>query len=207
MFGLSIFLVSLLMCGVVSSQASRIDDDIIDNLIAGPKSVKINKQQEMSVLQDQISKCFPQLKNLKKIDSFKNLYASLDRQFFLLNEITNAAEVIYKANDEIYKLKVSQNKITWFRIDEDGTAQPKSIDAKHKLTTVRGKIKQMTLNTRIQEEWADYTEKRENGLVIEYSVRAGEITKLRAIISKDKQELSCEKKSASEVCFCSKIRS
>lgn len=171
--------------------------------ISGKESVKIKKQKELSVLQDQIAKCFPKLEGYKSVKAFKDLYARLDKQFILLNETTLAAEVIYKSNDQLYKLKVDNNKISWYEIADDGTAQIKQFDAKQKVTTVRGKIKQMTLNTQVQEEWADYAEKRENGLSLEYSVRQGEMSKIKVVDSKNKHELSCEKRSAVDVCFCS----
>ena len=202
-FFLTILFVTVQSFVTLQASAANQSDEAVADMISGKESVKIKKQKELSVLQDQIAKCFPKLEGYKSVKAFKDLYTRLDKQFILLNETTLAAEVIYKSNDQVYKLKVDNNKISWYEIADDGTAQIKQFDAKQKVTTVRGKIKQMTLNTQIQEEWADYAEKRENGLSIEYSVRQGEMTKIKVVDSKNKHELNCEKKSAVEVCFCS----
>ena len=161
-----------------------------------------------NVIQTQISKCGLALSDLNKIKNYNHLYTAIDKKYLLYSEKTVERELRYRSKGENYKLKIINDVITLFRVgEEDRMIQtnietPKSVDAKQKITTVRGKVKQMTLNAKIDEDWGQYFEQRENGVQIEYSIRNSKISQMTINLTKTKQVLDCRLKSESEVCFC-----
>lgn len=165
---------------------------------------------KLSVLQTQINNCGLSFPNLSKILSYNQLYSALDKKYLLFSEKIVEREIRYRSKGENYKLRVNNDIMSLFRLGEEDRAIPaaievsKPIDAKQKITTVKGKIKQLTLNAKIEEDWGQYFEQRENGVQIEYSIRNSKISQMKINLSKTKQVLDCKLKSESEVCFCLK---
>lgn len=168
----------------------------------------VPQMPKYNVIQTQISKCGLILSDLNKIKNYNHLYAAIDKKYLLYSEKTVERELRYRSKGENYKLKIINDVMTLFRVgEEDRMIQtnietPKSVDAKQKITTVRGKVKQMTLNAKIDEDWGQYFEQRENGVQIEYSIRNSKISQMKINLTKTKQVLDCRLKSESEVCFC-----
>lgn len=168
---------------------------------AGPK---------LSVLQTQISNCGLTFPNLNKISSYNQLYAAVEKKYLLFSEKIVEREILYRSKGENYKLRVNNDIMSLFRLGEEGRVIPttidipKPIDAKQKITTVKGKVKQLTLNAKIEEDWGQYFEQRENGVQIEYSIRNSKISQMKIDLTKTKQTLDCKLKNDSEVCFCLK---
>lgn len=165
---------------------------------------------KLSVIQTQISNCGLTFPNLTKITNYNQLYAALDKKYLLFSEKIIEREMLYRARGENYKLRVNNDVMSLFRLGEEDRAIPtaievsKPIDAKQKITTVKGKIKQLTLNAKIEEDWGQYFEQRENGVQIEYSIRNSKISQMKIKLTKTKQVLECKVKNYSEVCFCLK---
>ena len=165
---------------------------------------------KLSVLQTQISNCGLTFPNLNKISNYNQLYAALDKKYLLFAEKIVEREIRYRSKGENYKLRVNNDIMSLFRLGEEDRVIPttidipKPIDAKQKITTVKGKIKQLTLNAKIEEDWGQYFEQRENGVQIEYSIRNSKISQMKIDLTKTKQTLDCKVKSDSEVCFCLK---
>ena len=111
-----------------------------------------------NVIQTQISKCGMSFPELNKIKNYNHLYAALNKKYLLYSEKTMERELRYRSKGENYKLKIINDVMTLFRVgEEDRMIQtnietPKSVDAKQKITTIRGKVKQMTLNAKIDED-------------------------------------------------------
>lgn len=165
---------------------------------------------KLSVLQTQISYCGLTFPNLNKISNYNQLYAALEKKYLLFSEKIIEREIRFTSKGENYKLRVNNDIMSLFRLGEEDRAIPtnivlsKPIDAKQKITTVKGKIKQLTLNAKIEEDWGQYFEQRENGVQIEYSIRNSKISQMKINLTKTKQTLDCKVKSDSEVCFCLK---
>lgn len=163
---------------------------------------------KLNVIQTQISKCGMNFPELQKIKNYNQLYVALDQKYLLFSEKTVEREIRYRLKGENYRLKVINDVMTLYRIgEEDRMTQtnietPKAIDAKQKITTVKGKVKQLTLNAKIEEDWGQYFEQRENGVQIEYSIRNSKISQMKVNLTKTKQVLDCKVKNNSEVCFC-----
>ena len=161
-----------------------------------------------NVIQAQISKCGLSFPDLNKIKNYNHLYAAIDMKYLLFSDKTVEREIRYRSKGENYRLKVNNDVMTLYRVgEEDRMIQtnietPKSVDAKQKITTVRGKVKQLTLNAKIDEDWGQYFEQRENGVQIEYSIRNSKISQMKINLTKTKQVLDCKLKSDSEVCVC-----
>lgn len=172
--------------------------------IASPKPATLN------VIQTQISNCGLSFPNLSKITNYNQLYAAIDKKYLLYSEKTMERELLYRSRGENYKLKVINDVMSLFRFGEEGRVIPtniqtsKPVDAKQKITTVKGKVKQLTLNAKIEEDWGQYSEQRENGVQIEYSIRNSKISQMKINLTKTKQVLDCKVKSESEVCYCLK---
>lgn len=167
-------------------------------------------ESKLSVIQTQIDKCGLEFTNLRKITNYNQLYAALDKKYLLFSEKTIEREVRYRSKGENYKLRVNNDVMKLFRLGDEDRAIPvaiemsKPIDAKQKISTVKGKIKQLTLNAKIEEDWGQYFEQRESGVQIEYSIRNSKISQMKIEMTKTKQVLDCKLKSDSEVCFCLK---
>lgn len=165
---------------------------------------------KLNVIQTQISKCGLSFPNLNKITNYNQLYAAIDKKYLLYSDKTMERELLYKSRGVEYKLKVINDVMSLFRFGEEGRVIatnieiPKPVDAKQKITTVKGKVKQLTLNAKIQEDWGQYSEQRENGVQIEYSIRNSKISQMKINLTKTKQVLDCKVKSDSEVCYCLK---
>jgi len=183
-----------------SVKKEELSVDLIDTSSA--TALKIKDKNGLTVFQDQIVKCQLNLPGLSQIRNFQDLYIAIDKKYLLLFEKTLEREVLYSARSENYKLKVIQDKISILKIDSEGKTSPAPIDAKQKIGTVRGRVKQLLLNAKIEQDWAQYFEQRENDIQLEYSVRDSEMIKLSIKLHQNKQILNCEKKSTSNVCFC-----
>ena len=166
--------------------------------------------QKLNVIQTQISNCGLSFPEIHKIKNYNQLYAALDKKYLLFAEKTVERELRYRSKGQDYRLKVINDVMTLYRVgEEDRMIQtaietPKSVDAKQKITTVKGKVKQLTLNAKIEEDWGQYFEQRENGVQIEYRIRNSKISEMKIDLTKTKQVLDCKVKSESEVCFCLK---
>ncbi|MES2802020.1 MAG: hypothetical protein V4654_05970 [Bdellovibrionota bacterium] len=147
---------------------------------------------------------------MNKITNYNQLYAAIDKKYVLLSEKTMERELLYRSRGENYKLKVINDVMSLYRFGEEGRViaanieTSKPVDAKQKITTVKGKVKQLTLNAKIEEDWGQYSEQRESGVQIEYSIRNLKISQMKINLTKTKQVLDCKVKSNSEVCFCLK---
>ena len=175
---------------------------------APPAAVK--PAPKLSVLQTQISNCGLEFPNLNKISNYNQLYSAIDSKYLLFSEKIVERELRYRSKGDDYKLRVNNDIMSLFRVGEEERVTPtqinipKPIDAKQKITTVKGKIRQLTLNAKIEEDWGQYFEQRENGVQIEYSIRNSKISQMKINLTKTKQVLDCKVKSDSEVCFCLK---
>lgn len=165
---------------------------------------------KLSVLQTQISHCGLTFPNLNKISNYNQLYSAVEKKYLLFSEKIVEREIRYRSKGENYKLRVNNDIMSLFRLGEEDRVIPttidipKPIDAKQKITTVKGKIKQLILNAKIEEDWGQYFEQRENGVQIEYSIRNSKISQMKIDLTKTKQTLDCKLKNDSEVCFCLK---
>lgn len=165
---------------------------------------------KLSVLQTQISSCGLAFPNLSKITNYNQLYAAIDAKYLLFSEKILERELRYRSKGVDYKLRVNNDIMSLFRVGEEERVTPmmidipKPIDAKQKIATVKGKIRQLTLNAKIEEDWGQYFEQRENGVQIEYSIRNSKISQMKINLTKTKQVLDCKVKNNSEVCFCLK---
>ncbi|AZZ36164.1 hypothetical protein CIK05_04935 [Bdellovibrio sp. qaytius] len=169
-----------------------------------------NKPQTLNVIQTQISSCGLSFPELNKILNYNQLYAAVDKKYLLYSEKTIERELRYRSKGENYRLKINNDVLTLYRVGEEdrmiktSIETPKPIDAKQKITTVKGKVRQLTLNAKIDEDWGQYFEQRENGVQIEYSIRNSKISQMKIDLTKTKQVLDCKVKGDSEVCFCLK---
>jgi hypothetical protein len=165
---------------------------------------------KFSVMQTQISNCGLSFLNLNKITTYNQLYSALEKKYVLFSEKIMEREIRYRSKGENYKLRVNNDVMTLFRLGEEDRAIPtaiemsKPIDAKQKITTAKGKIKQLILNAKIEEDWGQYFEQRENGVQIEYSIRDSKISQMRINLTETKQVLDCKVKNDSQVCNCLK---
>ncbi len=165
---------------------------------------------KLNVIQTQIDRCGLSFPELTKIKNYNQLYAALDKKYLLFSEKTVERELRYRSKGQDYRLKVINDVMTLYRVgEEDRMIQtaielPKSVDAKQKITTVKGKVKQLTLNSRIDEDWGQYFEQRESGVQIENRIRNSKISEMKIDLTKTKQVLDCKVKNESEVCFCLK---
>lgn len=166
---------------------------------------------KLSVMQTQISHCSLDFVNLNKIKTYNHLYTALEKKYVLFSEKIVEREIRYRSKGENYKLRVNNDVMTLFRLDDEDRAIPtmievsKPIDAKQKITTVKGKVKQLILNAKIEEDWGQYFEQRENGVQIEYSIRDSKISQMKVNLTKTKQALDCKVKNDSQVCNCLKL--
>lgn len=159
---------------------------------------------QLSALQKQIENCGLQLPELAKISNYNQLYTAISNHYLLLRDQIIEREILYKLGDQNYKLKVNNDDISVFKIGEEDRLSPVVIDAKQKIKTTQGKIKQLTVNARIQEDWGQYFEQREKNLQIQYSIRNSKISQMKISNTKSKQILDCNLKNKSEVCYCLK---
>lgn len=160
------------------------------------------EKKSYSVLQKQIMSCGLELDRLQKIITYNQLYSAIDKQYFLITDKTLEREVLYRSRGDDYKLKVINDKITIYKIGEEGRVSPVSFDAKQKISTVKGKVRQLILNAKVDEDWGQYFEQREQGIQVEYSIRNSKITQMKINLTKTKQILDCQLKNESEVCNC-----
>ncbi|MFN3453636.1 MAG: hypothetical protein ACK41T_01660 [Pseudobdellovibrio sp.] len=160
---------------------------------------------DLTVLQNQIKECSINLDHIKKVKNLNDLYKSIDREYLLLSEKTLEREVLYKIRSDTYKLKVLNDVISIYKVGEEDRLEPINIDAKRKssqVKTVKGQVKQFTLNAKVDEDWAEYFEQRESGYSLEYSIRNSKISALKITNSKNKHVLDCRLKTDAEVCNC-----
>lgn len=155
-------------------------------------------------MQTQINQCGLNFSNLKKITTFEKLRSAIDKEFLLLSEATIEREILYRSRGQNFKLKVNNDEISIYKFDDEGRVIPVPFDAKQKIKTVKGRVRQLILNTKVEKDWGQFFEQRENGVQIEYSTRNSKISQLRINMSKTKQSLDCKLKNESEVCYCLK---
>lgn len=167
-------------------------------------SVSSAQAQKLSPFQKALADCQLQLGDLKKISTLKSLHKAIDSHYLLNLERTKEREVIFTDNEGQFKLKVLNDKLSLFQIDAEGKVSPRMFDAKQKLKSVKGLVQQILLNKRVQEDWGEYFEIRENGVQVDYSVREGNIKKLSVNLTKTKHLLECTQNPTSEICVCVK---
>jgi hypothetical protein len=165
---------------------------------------QVSAPVKLNTLQTQISQCGLSFPDLAQIKNYDQLYNAVAKKYFLLSEKIVDREILFRSKNENFKLKVNNDVISIFKIGDEDRVTPVPFDAKQKIRTIKGKIKQLTLNTRIEEDWGQYFEQREMGIQVEYSTRKFKISQLKITQTKTNQVLDCKLKNQSEVCYCLK---
>lgn len=157
-----------------------------------------------SLLQNQIKDCNLQLENLIDVKNLNQLYSQIQKKYLIVSEKTIYRELYYKLKNENLKIKVTNDVLELFKIDDEDRHTPINIDARQKLKIVQAQINQLTLNAKIDKDWQKTLEVRENGLKIEIVRVDQKITQLKVSSNKISKSLECQTVNASEICFCNK---
>lgn len=185
--------------GAVSGDPAKKKEDIVP--------------EKLSVYQQQIKKCLPQLKKFSDYKTMSQIYDVINSKFLLVSENTLYRELFYRSlssqgqlgQSEDRKLKVTDNKIELLRIEKDEKVTPIDIDARQLNGPVEAQIKQLTLNAKIEKDWGKTRQVREGGLVLEVVRIDNKINQLQVSSEKTKLKLDCQMVNSSEVCLCSKL--
>lgn len=182
--------------------------------LAGSSSKDVNakiwpdsrpKNLRLSSMQKHIQDCQFELTDLNLLNTFKDIYDSLDKKYLILSQKTVQREIFYKSESQKYKLKVIHDKITNSKIDDQGKVKNIPVDTKNKVSTVKGRIQQALLNSEIESDWGRYSEVREKGIEIEYRLTEDKMTHLVVMNMKLNLKLACSIKSEVDVCLCGRV--
>ncbi len=163
------------------------------------------KNLRLSSMQKHIQDCQFDLTDLNLLNTFKDIYETLDKKYLILSQKTVQREIFYKSESQKYKLKIINDKITNSKIDDQGKVKNIPIDAKNKVSTVKGRIQQALLNSEVESDWGRYSEVREKGIEIEYRLTEDKMTHLVVMNTKLNLKLACSIKSEIGVCLCGRI--
>lgn len=189
---------------------------VLDASIANTESTKKKNDppmERLSVYQEQIKKCIPQLKSYSEFKTMSQIYDRLNGKFLLISESTLYRELFYRSlssqgqqgKSEDRKIKVTDNKIELFRVESDERLSPINTGMRQQKGIIDGQIKQLTLNAKIEKDWSKVREIREGGLVIEVVRVDGKITQFQFNTEKTKLKLDCLMVNNSEVCLCTQL--
>lgn len=165
---------------------------------------QVSATQKLSVLQGQIKGCGLDFSNLNKIANYNQLYAAIEKKYRLLSEKTVEREIVYRIRGENRKLKVIDDEISMYKFGDEDRVIPIQFDAKQKIKTIKGKVKQLILNSKVEDDWGRYFEQRDQGIQVEYRMHNSKISHIKVTLSNIKQALDCKMKNGSQVCFCVK---
>ena len=193
-FLLVIFLSALTLAG---SSSKDVDAKIWPD--SRPKNLRLSSMQK------HIQDCQFELTDLNLLNTFKDIYETLDKKYLILSQKTVQREIFYKSESQKYKLKVINDKITNSKIDDQGKVKNIPIDTKNKVSTVKGRIQQALLNSEVESDWGRYSEVREKGIEIEYRLTEDKMTHLVVMNTKLNLKLACSIKSEVDVCLCGRI--
>ena len=193
-FLLVIFLSALTLAG---SSSKDVDAKIWPD--SRPKNLRLSSMQK------HIQDCQFELTDLNLLNTFKDIYETLDKKYLILSQKTVQREIFYKSESQKYKLKVINDKITNSKIDDQGKVKNIPIDTKNKVSTVKGRIQQALLNSEVESDWGRYSEVREKGIEIEYRLTEDKMTHLVVMNTKLNLKLACSIKSEIDVCLCGRI--
>lgn len=164
----------------------------------------VAQEKKLNPFQRQIDQCGVQLDQLSEIKNFSQIYEALKKKYILVSERIAYKELVYFAKAEKRKIKVTNDSIELFKIDEQSRHVAIENPSKQKFSTIRGAIRQITLNQKIESDWEKSVESREGGLQIELVRDNEKLNQITIHQTKTGQKLECLVVKQSEICICNK---
>lgn len=169
-----------------------------------------NKMNVVSVppLVSELHRCGLTTKTVKSTSSLDDIYGDLDQTYLLVKSKTILREVVFKKGTQKHKIKIESDLLQLYSMDDPGIIKPisvdnTSLDAKQKMKTISGQVKQLTINAQIESDWSEIHEWRSEG--VEFQLRRSQslLTELVIKIGNHGQ-VRCESVEKASVCLCQK---
>lgn len=158
----------------------------------------------LSLFQNQIKDCGFEFEKIRDIKTHSQLYSEASKKFALRSEKTIYRELYFRVKNETRKIKITNDTVELFKIGEEDRHTPLNIEARQKYQTLQSQISQLTLNTKIENDWQKIEEIRNSGVKIEIVRVDQKITQLKMNIDKSTKSLDCQLVNVSEICLCNK---
>lgn len=171
------------------------------------------KKFVLSPFQANVQDCIDKKIDIKKIDSNKKLYDSINQFYPLLSFETIFREVVYSMKGEQKKLKFEDGVIQIFNvIDEDDSLKLVSSEkfdekkayyqARHKIRSAEARMNQLLFRADVKSDYQKIKEIRAKQLELNIIWSDGQIKSLNIDFLGEKKVLSCMQKEQTDICNC-----
>ena len=176
------------------------------SLILLTSSVVSGAKENISPLKKELLACFKEEFTGTKAQSLAKIYAEIEQKYQLQSTTLSAREVEFTENDESKKLRYLEQKLSLFRVLDDGSVKTIDNDLRQKERTIEATISQLLIHAKFQRDWTKTKEVRAGQRLLTIVRVDGEITSLIFAQELQKKQLFCTREvgpsGSRDICSC-----